>query len=365
MPLIRPEDAYRLGRLKSPKVGTRRHGALTILTSDRRAARTMARATLAVETGHDVRVGEGEFTYEWIEDWAQIPSTERARSGWSHTGMVTTRAGEIVTFHQGEPRLLSFKPSGELLRSVELDVENAHDIVLVEDDGIERLWVVDNLSGRVIKIDFDGRIVTGLERPDIAVYRDGGDYAPTSVAVDETRFGGSGDVWLTDGYGSSIVHRYTAAGDYVMSITGDEGTAGRFATPHGVSIDRRPTNPELLVADRSNGQVQVYDLDGAFKRVFGHDYLYRPCCFVALGEHLVIAEHRAGRLTVVDAANQLVCYLGENPGVEDLPNYPNVAVENLEIGKFNSPHGLTADGDGNIYVREWITGGRTIKLEKV
>ncbi len=312
-----------------------------------------------------MRIGEGEFEYEWIEGWAQIPDTESARTGWSHTGMVTTADGSIVTMHQGEPQLLFFNTDGELLRSVGVDVENAHDVVLVEDDGRERLWLADNLSSRVVKTDLDGQIVMSLDRPDIDVYREGGAYVPTSVTVDEDRFGGSGDIWTTDGYGSSFVHRYTAAGEYIASINGDEGTAGRFEQSHGVHIDRRGPEPELLIADRSSSQVQVYDLDGQFKRGFGLDFLYRPCCFVELGENLVIVEHRAGRLTVLDATNQLVCYLGENPGVEDLPNYPNVDPEHLNIGKFNSPHGITADSDGNMYVREWIVGGRTIKLEKV
>ena len=180
----------------------------------------------------------------------------------------------------------------------------------------------------------------------------------------ESRFGGSGHIWLTDGYGSSAVHQYTADGEYITTVTGEEGPAGHFDTPHGLFIDRRTTEPELLIADRSNGQVQAYDFDGTFKRVFGQDFLYRPCCFEAIADHLVIVEHRAGRLTVIDSSNQLVCYLGENPGVENLPNYPNVSHADLVIGKFNSPHGLTSDHAGNLYIREWITGGRTIKLAR-
>ena len=311
-----------------------------------------------------MRIGTGEFTYEWIEGWAQIPNTESARRGWSHTGMVTTRDREIVTLHHGDPHLLYLDLNGQIMRSVELDVENAHDIVLVEDNGTERLWIVDNLSGRVVKIELTGQVVSELEQPNISIYRDGGSYAPTSLAVHESRFGGSGHIWLTDGYGSSAVHQYTDAGDYLTTITGDEGTAGHFDTPHGLFIDRRTTEPELLIADRSNGQVQVYDLDGTFKRVFGQDFLYRPCCFEAIADHLVILEHRAGRLTVIDSSNQLVCYLGENPGVENLQNYPNVSHKDLVTGKFNSPHGITSDHDGNLYIREWITGGRTIKLNR-
>ena len=174
--------------------------------------------------------------------------------------MVTTRDREIVTLHHGDPHLLYLDLNGQIRRSVELDVENAHDIVLVEDDGTERLWIVDNLSGRVVKIELNGQVVSELEQPNISIYRDGGSYAPTSLVVHESRFGGSGHIWLTDGYGSSAVHQYTDAGDYLTTITGDEGTAGHFDTPHGLFIDRRTTEPELLIADRSNGQVQVYDL---------------------------------------------------------------------------------------------------------
>jgi hypothetical protein len=36
----------------------------------------------------------------------------------------------------------------------------------------------------------------------------------------------------------------------------------------------------------------------------------------------------------------------------------------LEAGKFNSPHGMAIDGEGNLYVAEWLIGGRFTKLAK-
>ena len=308
-----------------------------------------------------MRIGTGEHSYEWIEEWAEIPDSESARSGFSHTGVIVTGAQHVVTFHPRDRALLEFDRDGRLLGSWDVGVENAHDIVLVEDAGAEFLWLADNLSGQVIKTSMNGGTVMSISRPDYPVYREG-KYSPTSLAVDERKFGGSGDIWVTDGYGSYYVHRYTQSGEYVGSINGEDGGGGRFVNPHGIRIDRRGRDPELYVADRGNGQVQVYDLDGAFKRVFGTDYLYRPCSFTTVGENLVVVEHRAGRLTVLDRNDDLVCYLGENPGVEDIPGYPNVGREHIHPGKFSSPHGVAADADGNLYVIEWMVGGRTIRL---
>ena len=56
----------------------------------------------------------------------------------------------------------------------------------------------------------------------------------------------------------------------------------------------------------------------------------------------------------------------------DVDGWPNNKNENgkivqtrlLEIGKFNSPHGIAVDEEGNLYVAEWLIGGRITKLAK-
>ncbi len=108
----------------------------------------------------------------------------------------------------------------------------------------------------------------------------------------------------------------------------------------------------------------MYDLEGRFKRAFGDDHMITPSGFIAVGDHIVIVEHRGARLTVLDADDRLVCYLGENQGISGLEGWPNISRELHQIGKFNSPHGVAADADGNLYIVEWLVGGRIIKLAK-
>lgn len=62
----------------------------------------------------------------------------------------------------------------------------------------------------------------------------GSDWSPTAVAVIEE----TGDVWVADGYGQDLVHRFDMSGQHVRSLTGEEG-AGRFSCPHGLVVDRR------------------------------------------------------------------------------------------------------------------------------
>ena len=335
-----------------------------------------------------MRVGSGKNTYGWNEDWASVPESASAKTGWAHHGLVVTQSGDVITFHPSDSTIMVLDNGGNLKRTWELPVADAHGITLVQEGNTEYLWIADNgrkrqfdigydyppssdpYSGKGIKTTLDGEILATLPKPDLPVYREG-NYSPTFVAVNEERHGGNGDVWVTDGYGESYIHRFNKAGEYLSSINGEEGQAGRFACPHGIFIDRRRGEGELYIADRTNHRVQVYDLEGRFNRSFGSDFLSSPSGFVTHGDRLVVAELRA-RLAVLDKEDNLLCYLGDNEQVCAVDGWPNnrnasgelIPTSLLEPGKFNSPHGMAVDVQGNLYVAEWLIGGRFIKLEK-
>jgi DNA-binding beta-propeller fold protein YncE len=340
-----------------------------------------------------MRIGDGQTEYQWVENWAKIPDSESASTGWAHHDVAVTAEGNVISFHPGDSTMLVFDAQGKLSRSWETNFADAHGMTIVVEDGTEYLWVADNgrkrsaglayeyasatkpggpprhaheTRGQAVKMTLQGEIVQAISRPELAIYETGV-YSPTSIAVN----GSNGDVWVADGYGMSYVHRFDRAGTYIGSINGEEG-GGRFNTPHGLFIDTRKSEPELYIADRGNGRVQVYDLDGNFKRVFGSDFLTTPSAFGIFGETLIVAELKA-RLAVVDVEDKLVGYLGENLPVADVQGWPNnlndagtpVRTALLESGKFNSPHGMAIDSTGNVYVSEWLIGGRFIKLARL
>ncbi len=331
-----------------------------------------------------MRVGSGENTYEWIDSWAGIPETESATKGWAHHGVVVTEDSEVIAYHQGDPTVLVFDRDGRLTRSWETDLTESHGMALAKESSAEFLWIADPgakrqadlgyeytpgpRKGQVVKMALDGRTVMRLQRPDLGIYEEG-TYSPTSVTVFQEQHGGNGDVWAADGYGESYVHRYDSSGNYIASINGEDGRAGAFNCPHSVWVDTRRADPELYVADRGNSRIQVFDLEGVFKRVFGSEFLTTPSAFATFGELMFVAELRA-RVTLLDVDDKLICHLGENEAVCDRDGWPNARNEkgesvrpsDLTEGKFNSPHGIAVDGDGNLYVPEWLIGGRFTKL---
>ena len=342
-----------------------------------------------------MRIGTGNFEYDWIADWAEIPNSDAAKSGWAHHGMAVTNKGEVIAIHPSDATVLIFDTNGKIIRSFPLPIREGHQLALsTKTNGKQSLWVADpgrknikpsydpvlgGWGGQVLNVSLTGQIHKKFTAPPHDAYKNG-TFSPTSMTIFESSKGGNDDIWITDGYGESYIHRYSKDGDYIDSISGEEGLTGRFDCPHGVWVDYRHSEPELNVADRTNHRVQVYDLEGVYKRAFGTEVLTSPSAFAIDGQYLIVAELRA-RLAVFDIDDNFVTYIGENKKIsrigrnseEDIPGWPNnIGAEgnparsgNLEIGKFNSPHGIATDRAGNIYSGEWLIGGRYTKLSKV
>jgi hypothetical protein len=350
------------------------------------------------ERGDDVHAHDLTF------DWADLSAVPEAANSWAHNGIVVTGAGELIGFHAGQ--LVALDRSGHISRSVRPGLTEGHGITLVREGDDESLWVsdpgfvfevghddgdeqwapvfgkgvhVESRPPRVVKMTLDGEILVELPIPPPAPESPPGmmgDYCPCGTAVDEERFGGTGDIWVADGYGSSLVHCFDKQRNHRLTLTGEEG-GGRFLCPHAVFIDRRGgKTPELYIADRENKRVQVYDLQGRYMRTFGTEFLNSPSGFTVSDDLLVIAELYS-RLAIVDAEDTFVGYVGASDsarnglGWPERPGWPNALSGDARVvqvhppvpHEFNSPHSLATDADGNLYVSEWLIGGRYSKLK--
>jgi hypothetical protein len=345
----------------------------------------------------------GVPAFEVLGEWAEVSAVRGSASCWVHNAIVASSAGEIIGFHGGQ--LVAFDRDGHLLRCVETGLTEGHGVTLVTEGDDEYLWVSDPgfvftcgaddsdpdwapLFGggvrrhpgapRVVKMTLDGRIVFELPIP--PVHPDVpagpmGPYCPCGAVVDEERFGGSGDIWVADGYGSSVLHRFDKRGNHISTLTGNDA-GGPLLCPHAGFIDRRHGKAaELYIADRLNTRVVVYDMHGRYMRSFGEEFLGSPSDFALWGDRLIIAE-LYGRLVIVDDHDNFVGYLGTDTDDSSAqswpqrPGWPNdldadgraTSPHLPRHDRFNSPHSVACDGDGNLYVSEWLIGGRYSKL---
>lgn len=125
--------------------------------------------------------------------------------------------------------------------------------IRLDPDG--NVWTVDAGSSRVIKFTPGGQELLHFDVGHPVSSR------PFTGATDIAF--SRGRVFISDGYANARVLEYTMDGRKVREW-GEPGTGpGQFHLPHSIVADDSGT---LYVADRENGRIEVFDLDGRFLR---------------------------------------------------------------------------------------------------
>ncbi len=160
--------------------------------------------------------------------------------------------GEVFAFHRGKQPILVFDSRGKHLRSFgEGVIDSAHGLRIDAEDNV---WVTDIGSHSVHKFDRQGKLLLTLGTGKPGTGNDQFN-RPTDIA-----FGREGEVFITDGYGNSRVQVFTPGGRWLRGW-GTKGTGrGEFHLPHAMLIDGRG---RVLVGDRENDRIQIFDQDGA------------------------------------------------------------------------------------------------------
>ena len=287
-------------------------------------------------------LGSGEYQYHVNENWAKLPE------GWEFrdvAGVAVDSKDNVYVFNRGEHPMMVFDQEGNFLRSWgEGLFVRAHGIHIGPDESI---YCTDDDDHTVRKCTLDGKVLLEIGVPGKpAPYMSGEPFHRCT----HTALSPDGDIFVSDGYGNSRVHKYTPNGELIMSW-GEPGTdPGQFNIVHNIVAD---DDGWIYVADRENHRVQVFDTNGKYEAQWNN--LHRPCglfmprgecpnCFIGeLGPGMPVNRKMPNlgpRLTIVDNKGNRLARLG---GEEGLVNAPE---------KFMAPHGLAVDSQDNIYVGE-------------
>ena len=302
-------------------------------------------------------VGSGKYTYRVNDEWQRPPAGLDVRA----CAVSVDSQDRVYCFNRNpEHAVVIFDRDGNFLSSWGAGLFTfPHAIRIVQENGQDVVWLCDEHHQTFQKFTTDGKLLqtigekgarsdTGVPADDFSsaawkkVTHGGGPFnLPTDIA-----FAPDGSMFMTDGYGNARVHKFSPDAKYQFSW-GEPGTApGQFNLPHGVWIDRRG---RVLVADRENDRVQVFDQNGKLKEVWPTELIGPAFFYVDDDDVVYIPEHNGGRISILTLDGERLARWGDGP-------------------VHRSCHGIWVDSHGDLYVvqpGEWGRVRRVVKYERV
>lgn len=277
-----------------------------------------------------------------MEGWAQWPDD------WKPADVAAVGVDskdQVYAFYRGDPAVMVFNRDGSYLRSWGHGIfKHAHGLHMAPDESI---YLTDDFDHTVRKCTCDGKVLLTIGEP--------GKPAPFMSGLPfrrctHTALSPRGDIYVSDGYGNARIHKYSPDGKPLLAW-GEPGSGpGQFNLPHAISCD---ADGWVYVADRENHRIQVFDGNGRFETQW-HD-LHRPsgmfmpagkCPICYVGEIGPYYEFSRGapnlgpRVSILSNDGKLLARITTEPAHGTKP------------GQFISPHGMTVDSRGDLYVAE-------------
>jgi sugar lactone lactonase YvrE len=220
--------------------------------------------------------------------------------------------GTTYIFHRN-PRLdpiMLLDPKGRVLKSWGKGLFVRPHSIRRDPEGA--IWTVDSRSSVVVKFTSEGKQLLQFK---VELPTEG---RPRGAA--DITFAAGGRIFIADGYGNARVLEYNAKGEKVREW-GSHGTKpGQFNLVHGITARAGV----LYVADRKNGRIQRFDLDGRYLGEWGQfgetlAITTGPDGYIWLGTQPRNAPDDAGGWIVkVDPETEKIIGYVETPGIHSL-----------------------------------------------
>lgn len=261
------------------------------------------------------------LAYEVDDGWPVLGNRQLREAA----GVTVEKDGTILLFHRGEDPMLRLGPSGSFRSTWGKGLFQRPHSVRTGPDG--SLWTVDAGAHTVLKHDREGRILMVFGRRG-----DAGESAERFDQPTDIAFAPNGDFFVTDGYGNSRVVKYARDGVFLKAWGRKGAGPGEFNLPHSAVV----MGQRLLVADRENYRIQIFDLEGRFLEQWAD-----------LGSPWGLAVSPAGDLWMADGYNNRILKLTPEGKVVGV-----LGVTGRLPGQFRYAHMLAVDREDRVYVTE-------------
>ena len=226
--------------------------------------------------------------------------------------------GLVYAFARADPPVVIYRPDGSVQGSWGGGrLADPHGMTIDVDD---RVLLVDRDAHQILIFTNQGEEIGAIGARHVPQFQAPFNHPTDAVVAPD------GEIYVSDGYGNSVVHRFAADGTH-MSTWGRPGSGpGEFTTPHAITIDGRN---RVLVADRENNRIQLFDRDGAYLDEWGD--VYHPMDIFVDDRGLVFVTDQIPRLSLFAPDGELI---GRSRAV------------------WNGAHGIAGNAAGDIYLAE-------------
>lgn len=303
---------------------------------------------------------------EWtpVAEWLQLPGGMKTL-GAAHGDVAVAKNGEVYISLTGGLRagIQVYDANGKFLRVVDGAPNDFHGFVIHEDaDGVEYIYGPRLSTGNILKMTLHGEVV--LDIPADTIPKEHWKVHPktkkAAIRLTACDVAPNGDIFVTDGYSSDLIHRFSPTGEYLATFGGKEGPY-LFQTLHKIAVDTRFDPARIVGVSRTDGRVVHLSLDGEFLGDVATGLL-KPAALIVQDEFLIVGEI-LGRITVLDREGNIVRQIGANEN-EDEVGTNKTEPEKWRTGIVNAPHGVACNAEGDLFVTEYSLFGRIVKYDR-
>ncbi|MGY8642879.1 MAG: hypothetical protein ACKVJU_17515 [Verrucomicrobiales bacterium] len=299
------------------------------------------------------------------EGWLKLPEGMEQMGG-AHGDVAVSENGDVyVSLTNGlRAGVQVYSADGTYLRNVENAPTDFHGFVIHKDaDGIEYIYGPQLSGQKIVKLKLNGAVVMTI--PGELIPKEHWKVNPKNkkalLRLTACDVAPNGDIFVTDGYSTDLVHHFNAAGEYLATF-GGKAAPYNFSTLHKIAVDTRFEPARIVGVSRTDGRVVHMSLEGEYIGDVATD-LKKPAALVVYGDLLAVGEI-LGRVTILGKDGAIVKQLGANE-IEEETGTNKTEPAKWRQGIVNAPHGVAFNSNGDLFVAEYSTFGRIVKYDAI